>query len=297
MATLGQKLKDERLRQGKQLRTIADDLRIGSRYLEAIETEDWKQLPGGFFNRSFIRQYAQALGFDPAQIEQEFSSIVKPEPSVDLEEFAVAVDPRTRRQEEKKLISVEPLRSSSSGFFDSRTGLAVAALVVLVAGGGALSLVVDRLNSPKEVRNQNNAIVSAPVVPPPSASLTANQPQPTIIEAPPSTTVPAQVTPAAVAVDPTGNLMLNIEATEKTWIEVTADGKRIFMGVLEPGDKKLISTLQSARMVVGNAGGIAVSKGGRDIGPIGPRGQVRTVNITPLTVEIVEPKKTPPAAI
>lgn len=297
MATLGQKLKDERLRQGKQLRTIADDLRIGSRYLEAIEAEDWKQLPGGFFNRSFIRQYAQALGFDPAKIEEEYASIVKPEPAVDLEEFAVAVDPRTRRQEEKKLISVEPLRNSSSSFFDSRTGLAVAALVVLVAGGGALSLVVDRLNAPQEVRNQNNAVVSAPVVPPPMAALTANQPQVSPSAAPLANTVAAQVTPTAAGVDPNGNLTLNIEATEQTWIEVTADGKRIFMGVLEPGDKKLISTLQSAKMVVGNAGGIAVSKGGRDIGPIGPRGQVRTVNITPQTVEIVEPKKTPPAAI
>ena len=136
MASLGQKLKDERLRQGKQLRAIADDLRIGSRYLEAIENEDWKQLPGGFFNRSFIRQYSQALGFDPAKIEDEFSSICKPEPVVDLELIAAAHDPRTRRSEEKKLISVEPLRISSSGFFDSRTGLAAAALVLLVAGGG-----------------------------------------------------------------------------------------------------------------------------------------------------------------
>ena len=40
-----------------------------------------------------------------------------------------------------------------SGFFDSRTGLAVAALVLLVAGGGALSLFVDRWNAPKEMRN------------------------------------------------------------------------------------------------------------------------------------------------
>src|SRR6186713_353001 len=110
MATLGQKLKDERIRQGRQLRTIADDLRIGTRYLEAIETEDWKQLPGGFFNRSFIRQYAQALGFDPSKIEEEFASIVKPEPAVDLELISAAHDPRARREEEKKLISVEPLR-------------------------------------------------------------------------------------------------------------------------------------------------------------------------------------------
>jgi len=291
MSTLGQKLKEERVRQGKQLRTIADDLRIGTRYLEAIETEDWKQLPGGFFNRSFIRQYAQALGFDPSEIEEEFASIVTLEQAVDLDMISAAHDPRARREEENKLISVEPLRGARSRFFDSRTGLAAAAFVVLAAGGGALSLFVDRWNAPREIRNQNNANASAPVAPAPAAALTANQTQPG-----PAATIETPTVLPVITKDPSGNLVLNIEATEKTWIEVTADGKRIFMGVLEPGDKKLISTLQNARMVVGNAGGIAVSKGGRDIGPIGPRGQVRTVNITPDTVEIVEPKR-PAAAI
>jgi cytoskeletal protein RodZ len=286
MASLGQKLKEERLRQGQQLRSIADDLRIVSRYLEAIEAEDWKQLPGGFFNRSFIRQYAQSLGFDPAKIEEEFASIVKPEPPVDLDLIAAAHDPRARRSEEKKLISVEPLRGASAGFFDSRTGLAAAALVLLVAGGGALSLFVDRWNQPQEVRKQSNSNMPAPVVPAPAAARETAQPQVAAATA----TEPAKVVPT-VSTDPSGNLTLNIEATEKTWIEVTADGKRVFMGVLEPGDKKLISTLQNTKMVVGNAGGIAVSKGGRDIGPIGPRGQVRTVNITEKGVEIVEPKK------
>jgi len=286
MASLGQKLKDERLRQGKQLRTIADELRIGSRYLEAIEAEDWKQLPGGFFNRSFIRQYSAALGFDAAKIEEEFSALVKPEPAVDLELISQAHDPRTRRDEEKKLISVEPLRSGSSGFFDSRTGLAAVAFVVLVAGGGALSLFVDRWKASPEARKQSNADMPAPVVPAPAAAKESAQPTATS----PTTDAPARVVPT-ISEDPNGNLTLNIEATEQTWIEVTADGKRIFMGVLEKGDKKLISTLQRAKMVVGNAGGIAVSKGGRDIGPIGPRGQVRTVNITQEGVEITGPKK------
>ncbi|MFN0107046.1 MAG: helix-turn-helix domain-containing protein [Bryobacteraceae bacterium] len=286
MASLGQKLKDERLRQGKQLRPIADDLCIGSRYLEAIEADDWKQLPGGFFNRSFIRQYAQALGFDPAKIEEEFSSIVKPEAAMDVDPNTAPHDPRAQQG---KLISVEPLRSAASGFFDSRTGLAVAALVLLVGGGGALSLFVDRWNSTREAGKQSNASISAPVAQAPAAAIESSQPQPqTEVES-------AKVVPAE-STDPSANLMLNIEATERTWIEVTADGKRIFAGVLQPGDKKLISTLQNAKMVVGNAGGIAVSKGGRDIGPIGPRGQVRTVNITPESVEIVGPRK-PAAAI
>ena len=89
--------------------------------------------------------------------------------------------------------------------------------------------------------------------------------------------------------DEAGNISLNIEATEKTWIEVSADGKRIFAGILEPGQTKTISSAQRTKMVVGNAAGIAVRKGGRDIGPIGPRGQVRTLNITADSVEIVPP--------
>lgn len=285
MASLGQKLKDERLRQGVPMRRIADELRIGSRYLEAIEAEDWRQLPGGFFNRSFIRQYAQALGFDAAKIEEEFSALVKADAAVDMEALSAAHDPRARRAEERKLISVEPLRSASSGILDSRTGLAVVALVLLVAGGGVLSLLVDRWKSPQEVRKQNSAEVAAPVAPP--SATAANQ----STAAPPAGTEEPAKAVSSVTTDPNGNLLLNIEASEPTWIEVTADGKRIFMGVLEAGDKKMISTVQRAKMVVGNAGGIAVSKGGRDIGPIGPRGQVRTVTITPESVEIMGPKK------
>lgn len=279
MPSLGQKLKDERLRQGKQLREFADDLRIGSRYLEAIESEEWDQLPGGFFNRSFVRQYAAALGLDAAKIEKEFTAILKPEPAIDLEAIAQAHNPRARRSEEKKLISVEPLPRPGAKWFDSRTGLAAAALILLVAGGGALSLLWDRFNAQPEVSKQNTANATPPVVP---------APKPAAVETPKPAAEQAQVVPI-ITTDEAGNISLNIEATEKTWIEVSADGKRIFAGILEPGQTKTISSAQRTKMVVGNAAGIAVRKGGRDIGPIGPRGQVRTVNITADSVEIVSP--------
>jgi cytoskeletal protein RodZ len=267
-------LKDERSRQGKQLREFADNLRIGSRYLEAIEAEDWGQLPGGFFNRAFVRQYAAALGFDAAKIEKEFTAILKPEPVIDLEAIAEAHNPRARRSEAKKLISVDPLPRPGAKWFDSRTGLAAAALVLLVAGGGALSLLWDRVNARPGVSNQNTANTPPPVVPAPKPA----------VEAPKAEQ--AQVVPI-ITTDDAGNISLNIEATEKTWIEVSADGKRIFAGILEPGQTKTISSAQRTKMIVGNAAGIAVRKGGRDIGPIGPRGQVRTLNITADSVEIV----------
>ncbi|OYW11888.1 MAG: hypothetical protein B7X34_02500 [Acidobacteriia bacterium 12-62-4] len=66
------------------------------------------------------------------------------------------------------------------------------------------------------------------------------------------------------------------------------------MGVLEPGQTQTMNTSETARMVVGNAGGITVQKAGRDIGPIGPRGQVRVVRLTKDQVEILEPNRVAP---
>ena len=49
---------------GISLRQISDQTRISIRYLEAIEANDYKRLPGGIFNRSFIKAYAKQIGFD-----------------------------------------------------------------------------------------------------------------------------------------------------------------------------------------------------------------------------------------
>ena len=49
---------------GITLRHISEQTRISIRYLEAIESNDYKRLPGGIFNRSFIKAYAKQIGFD-----------------------------------------------------------------------------------------------------------------------------------------------------------------------------------------------------------------------------------------
>jgi hypothetical protein len=48
-------------------RELSDQTRISRRHLEAIEADDYKQLPGGIFNRSFIKSFARAVGFDEAE--------------------------------------------------------------------------------------------------------------------------------------------------------------------------------------------------------------------------------------
>ena len=89
--------------------------------------------------------------------------------------------------------------------------------------------------------------------------------------------------------DGVNHVVLNLSATEKTWLSITSEGKNIFSGVLEPSQTKTLTAAEAASMKVGNAGGIEVRWNGKPIGPIGPRGQVRTVLFTPENFKILAP--------
>lgn len=62
--SFGEQLRLAREARGVTLREISEQTRISTRYLEAIETNDYRRLPGGIFNKSFIKAYAKYIGFD-----------------------------------------------------------------------------------------------------------------------------------------------------------------------------------------------------------------------------------------
>jgi cytoskeletal protein RodZ len=65
--SLGEQLRRARLERGVGLREVSDQTRITMRHLEAIEADDYKSLPGGIFNKSFIKSYARHVGFPEAR--------------------------------------------------------------------------------------------------------------------------------------------------------------------------------------------------------------------------------------
>src|SRR3954466_15474556 len=67
MASFGERIKREREMRGVSLEEIAESTKIGKRNLEALETEDFDKLPGGIFNKGFVRAYAKYLGLDEDQ--------------------------------------------------------------------------------------------------------------------------------------------------------------------------------------------------------------------------------------
>lgn len=57
-----------RKNRGISLAQISESTKISVRSLEAIERGDFKKLPGGIYNTSYIKQYALAIDYDPAAI-------------------------------------------------------------------------------------------------------------------------------------------------------------------------------------------------------------------------------------
>src|SRR5580693_4967596 len=80
--TFGESLKREREMRGVSLDEISAATRIATRFLKAIENDQWDQLPGGVFNRGFVRAVAHYLGLDEESIVAEYALVAGDRPSV-----------------------------------------------------------------------------------------------------------------------------------------------------------------------------------------------------------------------
>lgn len=71
MMSLGSELKEAREAQGLSLDSLQETTKIQKRYLQAIEQEKFHILPGKFYARAFIKEYANAVGLDPNTLMEE----------------------------------------------------------------------------------------------------------------------------------------------------------------------------------------------------------------------------------
>jgi cytoskeletal protein RodZ len=76
-ASIGEQLRLAREARGIGLREICEQTRISVHYLEAIEANDYKRLPGGVFNRSFIKAYARCVGYDEREAIEGYTRYLR----------------------------------------------------------------------------------------------------------------------------------------------------------------------------------------------------------------------------
>ncbi|MCI0444470.1 helix-turn-helix domain-containing protein [bacterium] len=72
MVSLGEELKRERELREISLREISEATKISIRILEAIEKNNFQALPGGIFNRNFLRAYAEFIGIDSENVVRKY---------------------------------------------------------------------------------------------------------------------------------------------------------------------------------------------------------------------------------
>ncbi len=77
MGLFGDKFRAERERRGFTLDDVSNVTKICSRMLKAIEEENFDQLPGGIFNKGFIRSYAKHLGLNDEEAVNEYLSLMR----------------------------------------------------------------------------------------------------------------------------------------------------------------------------------------------------------------------------
>jgi cytoskeletal protein RodZ len=111
----GEHLKREREMRGVSLEEISAATRIAPRFLAALESEQWELLPGGVFNRGFIRSVARYLGLDEDSLVAEYA----------LE---------TRGRAEPGVVADPPEEPDRNW---ARVFVVVALVLLLVAGGWA----------------------------------------------------------------------------------------------------------------------------------------------------------------
>lgn len=74
--TLGEKLRQAREERGISASEVAEQTRISPLYINAIEDDNYKPLPGGIFNKGFVKSYAKFVGMDEHEALQDYSRII-----------------------------------------------------------------------------------------------------------------------------------------------------------------------------------------------------------------------------
>lgn len=100
--TLGEKLRQAREERNISISEVAEQTRISPLYIEAIENDDYSPLPGGIFNKGFIKSFAKFVGVDENEALQDYSRQLslqnegKPEADTKTYRPEVLTDDRSR---------------------------------------------------------------------------------------------------------------------------------------------------------------------------------------------------------
>jgi cytoskeletal protein RodZ len=275
MPTLGEELRHKREQRGITLAEIAEATRIGTRFLKAIETNNFATLPGGIFTRSFIRAYAKHVGMnedeaiglylqqvaEPTAGEQEALSqlVNKTQPPERITKVTPSATPFLAKQTAPAVARpdrFEPVALRRSTSRVSWPTIVIGAGIVIFVVIMVIALVKMLNQGASENASQTTSTPSkngAPKQAPQAGSQSAAQPGPRASTEPASTQPAESGSPPPVA--PGQPLVVKIEAAGgDSWISYQADDAKPTSFILRKGESRDVPPAQKQ---------VAVSYGNR----------------------------------
>jgi transcriptional regulator with XRE-family HTH domain len=195
---LGERFRAAREARGLALSDVADQIRIRSVYLAAIEDESWSTIGAPVYVRGFLRTYARFVGIDP--------------------EEAVAAFNRTQPASG----TGQPISARGDGSEEGE-GRRRGPLLIWVAATVAVLLIAFVVYN--ELTMRRPAVTASAVSAPPSPAASAT----------PSAAV---ATPAPLPAGPGGPRSLALVLSAPSWLRVTIDGSVSMEGTFPAGTSK-----------------------------------------------------------
>jgi cytoskeleton protein RodZ len=274
MGSFGERLRREREMRGITLNEIAESTKISRRHLESLEKEDFESLPGGIFNKGFVRAYARYLGIDEEQAVADYSTAsneqAEPENQFPLE-IHDEPDPKLnpKRSTLPLLLALLALVAVLAVFWARNKGR----LLENTDNSGAPAGTASPAATPAVSRPS-----PAPETPAPSPAIApATQTSPSFASRNPAEVMASTSKPASTE----HTFSVVVTAKEDAWVSLRADGKTIVSRNLRAGEQQSVRAGSTVVLVTGNAGGVDVSFNGKALGSVGNESQVRTLTFTP----------------
>ncbi|MBP2240199.1 cytoskeletal protein RodZ [Cytobacillus eiseniae] len=149
MTELGNRLKEARLAKNMSLDDLQTATKIQKRYLIGIEEGNYSMMPGKFYVRAFIKQYAEAVGIEPEEIFEQFKEDIPSSINDDIPE-------KLSRVQSRKNIATSP-----SKVFDILPKVLIAILIIGVVV--VFYIFSQRGSGGEKTKDQQDPVTSDPV--------------------------------------------------------------------------------------------------------------------------------------
>jgi cytoskeleton protein RodZ len=282
MSNFGDRLRREREKRKTSLDDVATATKISKRHLSELEEERFKDLPGGIFNKGFVRAYAKFLELDEEEMVRAFvaseaAAMGETTPPVAMETQKLMASMAVAKEQQESVRRYDPAARLMT--------FAVATVLVLGVGAFAYRYYEEQKHT-GTAKAAESTPESAPAMkveaPKPQApaenATTSTEPADAASQAPSAAAASGSQPEAA---RPQNGVFVELHAKAESWLQVKADGRDPVEMTLVANQSKKFFAEKELVMKFGNAEAIEITQNGQRYPAFAPGTKTRTVTFTP----------------